>query len=86
MSDSGAATLHIENIDARFITNLYNTTDTHIIEFYATLLRPRSRGYIKLKSNKLDKAPEIVPNYFDDPRDLQVLVRYITRTFAITNA
>ncbi|XP_034185973.2 glucose dehydrogenase [FAD, quinone] [Osmia lignaria lignaria] len=37
------------------------------------LLRPRSRGYIKLRSSDPYDHPIIVPNYFDDPYDLKVL-------------
>ncbi|XP_015112865.1 glucose dehydrogenase [FAD, quinone] [Diachasma alloeum] len=38
------------------------------------LLRPRSRGYIKLRSPNPREKPIIVPNYLDDPRDLDVIV------------
>ncbi|XP_076624422.1 uncharacterized protein LOC143343416 [Colletes latitarsis] len=37
-------------------------------------LRPRSRGYIKLRSKDPQEYPAIVPNYFDDPHDLDILV------------
>ncbi|XP_046744286.1 glucose dehydrogenase [FAD, quinone]-like [Diprion similis] len=37
------------------------------------LLRPKSRGYIKLRDNNITSPPMIVPNYFDDPSDLDVL-------------
>ncbi|XP_076652653.1 glucose dehydrogenase [FAD, quinone]-like isoform X1 [Halictus rubicundus] len=37
------------------------------------LLRPRSRGYVKLRSKNVDDHPIIVPNYFKDPHDLDVL-------------
>ncbi|XP_076652657.1 glucose dehydrogenase [FAD, quinone]-like [Halictus rubicundus] len=37
------------------------------------LLRPRSRGYIKLRSKNVHQHPIIVPNYFQDPHDLDVL-------------
>ncbi|KAK9308522.1 hypothetical protein QLX08_001512 [Tetragonisca angustula] len=37
------------------------------------LLRPRSRGYVKLRSKNVNEPPIIVPNYFDDPHDLDVL-------------
>ncbi|XP_068086574.1 glucose dehydrogenase [FAD, quinone]-like [Anabrus simplex] len=38
------------------------------------LLRPRSRGRLKLVSRDPNIPPSIVPNYFQDKRDLQVLV------------
>ncbi|XP_026673165.1 glucose dehydrogenase [FAD, quinone]-like isoform X2 [Ceratina calcarata] len=37
------------------------------------ILRPRSRGYIKLNVTKPEGHPIIVPNYFQDPHDLDVL-------------
>ncbi|XP_076652656.1 glucose dehydrogenase [FAD, quinone]-like [Halictus rubicundus] len=37
------------------------------------LLRPRSRGYVKLRSKNVIDHPIIVPNYFKDPHDLDVL-------------
>ncbi|KAJ8682935.1 hypothetical protein QAD02_018727 [Eretmocerus hayati] len=46
-------------------------------ESYAVVplvLRPRSRGYVKLHSDNPQDEPIIVPNYFDDKRDLDVLV------------
>lgn len=71
--------LRVEDIEPSIITGLYdNMIDKHTFEFYVILLRPHSRGHIRLKSANPDDAPEIVPNYFDDPRDLQVLVRYNT--------
>ncbi|XP_076377919.1 glucose dehydrogenase [FAD, quinone]-like [Megalopta genalis] len=38
------------------------------------LLRPRSRGYVKLRSSDVDELPMVVPNYFHDPHDLNVLI------------
>ncbi|XP_048514257.1 glucose dehydrogenase [FAD, quinone]-like [Athalia rosae] len=40
----------------------------------ATILRPKSRGYVKLKDANPEHYPIIVPNYFSDPQDLEVLV------------
>jgi choline dehydrogenase-like flavoprotein len=39
------------------------------------LIYPRSRGTIRLKSADPREAPAIDPNYFDDPTDLEHLVR-----------
>lgn len=38
------------------------------------LLRPKSRGFIKLRDKNPNRHPVIVPNYFDDPHDLDILV------------
>jgi choline dehydrogenase-like flavoprotein len=66
-------------MDSDINAGLYNNTTkkSQILEILPLLLRPRSRGYIKLKSIDPYEAPVIVPNYFDDSHDVQVLVRYI---------
>jgi choline dehydrogenase-like flavoprotein len=38
-----------------------------------SLLRPKSRGIIKLKSSQPNEPPLIQPNYYSDPRDLEVM-------------
>ncbi|XP_025602712.2 glucose dehydrogenase [FAD, quinone]-like isoform X1 [Athalia rosae] len=38
------------------------------------LMRPKSRGYVRLRDANPKHHPIIVPNYFDDPHDLDVLV------------
>lgn len=38
------------------------------------LMRPKSRGRIILNSKDPKDHPIIFPNYFDDPRDLDILV------------
>ena len=58
-----------------FFSGLYD--DILYKESYAAIplvLRPRSRGYIKLRNADARYQPIIVPNYFDDSRDLEVLV------------
>nr|XP_033331303.1 uncharacterized GMC-type oxidoreductase Mb1310-like [Megalopta genalis] len=39
---------------------------------FPLLLRPRNRGYVKLRSSNVYQHPIIVPNYFQDPHDLLV--------------
>lgn len=41
------------------------------------LLRPKSRGFVKLRSSDPEDHPIIVPNYFSDPQDLDILVHAI---------
>ncbi|CAH0696828.1 unnamed protein product [Spodoptera exigua] len=38
------------------------------------LLRPKSRGYLKLRDANPNSPPMIYPNYFSDPQDIKVLV------------
>ncbi|CAK9825472.1 Glucose dehydrogenase [FAD, quinone] [Anthophora retusa] len=62
------------NIRDEFYARMYENIlymDSYTI--MPLLLRPRSRGYIKLKSSNPDDHPIIFPNYFDDPHDLEVL-------------
>ncbi|RJG46272.1 GMC family oxidoreductase N-terminal domain-containing protein [Mesorhizobium sp. DCY119] len=42
---------------------------------HACLLRPRSIGHVGLKSADPYDAPLIAPNFFDDPYDMEILVR-----------
>ena len=39
------------------------------------LIRPESRGFIGLKSNKPTEAPLIQPNFLSDGRDLEILIK-----------
>lgn len=64
-------------LDDEFFANLFE--DILYKESYSAIpmvLRPRSRGYVKLRSADPKDYPVIVPNYFDDPRDLDVLVGF----------
>lgn len=38
------------------------------------VLRPRSRGYIKLRDSSPYSPPRIYPNYYSDPQDVKVMV------------
>lgn len=38
------------------------------------LMRPQSRGYLKLKDKDPNSKVLIYPNYYDDPNDMQVMV------------
>ncbi|XP_046426541.1 glucose dehydrogenase [FAD, quinone]-like [Neodiprion fabricii] len=51
-------------------SNIINKDAYSIIPF---ILHPKSRGYIKLRDNNIVHHPLIVPNYFDDPQDLEIL-------------
>ncbi|GAB1859087.1 Glucose dehydrogenase [Camponotus japonicus] len=38
------------------------------------LLKPKSRGWIRLLANDVNVKPEIVPNYFDDVEDIKTMI------------
>ncbi|XP_076299209.1 glucose dehydrogenase [FAD, quinone]-like [Lasioglossum baleicum] len=73
-SDGGISGKKANGISDDFYTKMYENI-LYRSSYSATplLLRPRSRGYIKLRSKNLDEHPKIVPNYFHDPHDLDVL-------------
>ncbi|MEZ5660300.1 MAG: GMC family oxidoreductase N-terminal domain-containing protein [Burkholderiaceae bacterium] len=48
------------------------------------VLRPHSRGHVRIRSRDAMTAPEIQPNYLSDPRDLALTmaaVRYVRRLY-----
>ncbi len=47
---------------------------THGITLNACLMRPKSRGSVRLRSADPDNLPRIDPNYFDHPDDLRLSV------------
>ncbi|XP_004928918.1 glucose dehydrogenase [FAD, quinone] [Bombyx mori] len=53
--------------------------DNIIILIAATLLKPKSKGKIILKSKNPFEYPLIYANYFDDPEDMKTLLRGITQ-------
>lgn len=50
---------------------------------YPTLLRPKSRGFIKLRSADYRDPPIINPRYLSDERDVQVLVEAMKVAIAV---
>ncbi|XP_031838204.2 glucose dehydrogenase [FAD, quinone]-like [Nomia melanderi] len=52
-----------------------NVQDKPAYAILPLLLRPKSRGYIRLRSNDQRVHPIIVPNYYSDPQDLDVIAQ-----------
>ena len=52
--------------------------------FMPTLLRPESRGYVRLKSNNPEENPILQPNYFDDPKDMEKMIEAVRIASRIT--
>lgn len=75
---SGILFSHAENVEPDVASALFeNIMNRYYFEVQAVLLRPNSRGHIELRTTNPDDNPRIFTNYFDDPRDLQVLVRHM---------
>ncbi|RVE50265.1 hypothetical protein evm_005100 [Chilo suppressalis] len=48
-----------------------------LLGIYPTLLHPKSKGEILLKSSNISTRPIIITNYFDDSDDIKTLIRAI---------
>ncbi|XP_032663977.1 glucose dehydrogenase [FAD, quinone]-like [Odontomachus brunneus] len=51
---------------------------------FPILLKPKSRGRIKLRANDINVKPEIVPNYFDDPEDVKTIIAGIRASLEVS--
>ncbi|MBF7729399.1 GMC family oxidoreductase [Pseudomonas sp. N040] len=58
----------------------------HGYSCHVCLLRPKSRGSVKLRSADPEDAPLIDPNFFGEPEDLEVLVKGFKLTRQIMDA
>ncbi|XP_039313565.1 glucose dehydrogenase [FAD, quinone] isoform X1 [Solenopsis invicta] len=47
------------------------------------LLKPKSRGRIRLLANDINVKPEIVPNYFDHPEDVKTMIAGIRAAISV---
>lgn len=54
--------------------------DGNTFMVFPMVLRPKSRGRIKLQSNNPFAHPLILPNYFSDPYDVEIAIRGIRLT------
>ncbi|XP_060593370.1 glucose dehydrogenase [FAD, quinone]-like [Ruditapes philippinarum] len=64
-------------LNATLLANVYNKGFKEGITLIPTLLHPKSRGTITLKSTDPFEHPNIDPNYLDDREDIEVLKRAI---------
>ena len=73
------------------ITFIAGVVDDHTRKFHlghgycahATLMRPKSRGTLRLASSDPKADPLINPNYLDDPDDMDRLVKGLQKTLDI---
>ncbi len=73
-------------ISPDYKTDLYDLstyTRTDGFGILAILIRPKSRGYVGLKSADPLEAPLIQPNLLSDPEDLQVLLKGMRKSIQI---
>jgi choline dehydrogenase len=88
MSGSPAPDLQYHFAPGYFVEHGFQTFDGHAFTFGPTLLRPGSRGWIRLHSQNPLDAPCIQANYLSDPKDVEVLAEgiKIARTLAASPA
>ncbi len=55
----------------------------HTFTIYPTLMHPKSKGWIRLKSSDPYEPPLIEPNFFDDEQDLKVLVEGMKMSYKL---
>lgn len=48
------------------------------------LLKPESRGEIKIRSNNINDPPIVDPNYFDKPADVEMFTKALRKAHSIT--
>ena len=74
-SDDGLQFRHALNIGKRLWDEFYlHYSGKHAFSMYPVMLRPKSRGYIRLRSKNPLDYPIINPNYYDHPDDLEATV------------
>ena len=82
------ACLPAPDIEITFVTGIVDdhTRKMHVGHGYcahATLMRPKSRGSVRLASSDPFSAPLIDPNYFSEPQDLTDLRKGLQKTLDI---
>lgn len=74
-SDSGAQLKKAHGLKDDFYNRVFAPLhDKDVWSVIPMLLRPRSRGFIKLRSRKPTDYPLIYPNYFQDDFDMKTLI------------
>jgi len=79
--------LHIWHIEAPYLSEI---TGRHVVEnawsISPGLVRPESRGFVRMKSADPREAPEIHSNMLSDPRDLAAMRRSMAIARALGNS
>nr|NVI72427.1 putative glucose dehydrogenase [Cucujiformia] len=74
-SDAGAKVRKVLGLTDHLYETVYKPiANRDVWTLMPLLLRPRSRGWVRLQSRNPFDAPLINANYFDDPFDIQTLV------------
>lgn len=86
-SDGGARVRKVLGITDRVYNAVYRPiADRDTWSILPLLLRPRSRGWVRLRSADPFHYPVINANYFDDPRDVATLVEGVKIALRVAEA
>ena len=84
-SDGGRHIRKIHGLSKRFYDAVFGPiNDRDVWSVIPMLLRPRSKGVIKLRSSNPFDHPLIYPNYFQQPDDMATLVEGVKITIALS--
>lgn len=85
-SDGGEHIRRILNLRDRVYNTVYKPLEnSETWTILPLLLRPKSSGWVKLKSKNPFQAPSIEPNYFAYKEDIKVLIEGIRIAMALSN-
>jgi len=84
-SDGGNQLWKAHGITEEHYKEVFEPINNHDVwSAIPVLLRPRSKGYIKLRSNNPFHYPLIYPNYFFDPFDMKTLIEGVKIALAMS--
>ena len=86
MPDSPAPDIQWHFVSAILEDHGREKVSGHGFSLHACVLRPESRGTVRLNSAKADDAPRIDPNFLDDERDLATLRAGVRLSHRIVDA
>lgn len=66
-----------------YINHGFTVPEGHGFSIGPALIRPQSRGFVKLRSNDAFSAPVIQPHYLENDADLQILIEGVRLAFDI---
>ncbi|XP_076249233.1 glucose dehydrogenase [FAD, quinone]-like [Calliopsis andreniformis] len=71
------ATMDNFGFDREIVDKFSSFQSTYSYGIFPLLLKPKSKGYIRLKSTDVNVKPRIVANYLNHPEDVRVLLKGI---------
>jgi choline dehydrogenase-like flavoprotein len=82
-ADLPAPDIQYHTIPVMFNEQGQVTPTDHAVASGPCLLKPRSRGWVALRSADPTSKPKILHNYYDEPEDLDAMVRAVRKSMEI---